>query len=308
LTYVTMKIPTLLLALLPSVLALGQNATVTTTAGKGLLQLAGSGIDRQILVSANDWFGVLRAAEDLAGDFGKVTGKNLTLGNWQKKVTTRDVGHHPPGGPGGGPGGNGGPGGHGGYGGGHPPTSGDHNGTQAHGKDVTVVYTYYPTTNFINYTVGSAENFTGPTLVNGGKAKTVIIAGTIGKSDVINALVASGKLNPKPILGKWEAFISEVVSNPLPGVDKALVIAGADLRGTIYGLYDVSEQIGVSPWWWFADVPAKKSQGVWALGKTKIQGSPSIKYRGFFLNDEQPGLTNWIKYVLCLPLSTMPGR
>jgi hypothetical protein len=91
-----MKIPTLLLAALPSVLGLGQNATVTLTAGAGLLQLAGSGLEGQILLSANDWFGVIRAAQDLAGDVGKVTGKNLTLGNWQSgNVTKRDVGRHP---------------------------------------------------------------------------------------------------------------------------------------------------------------------------------------------------------------------
>jgi hypothetical protein len=295
-----MKIPTLLLALLPSVLALGQNATVSLTAGSGSLQLAGSGLDGQILVSANDWFGVLRAAQDLAGDVGKVTGKNLTLGNWQSSGKKRDVSHNPPSG-GSGSHGNGWGWGGGNSHGGNPPKGGDHDGTQPHGKDTTVVYTYHPTTSNINYTVGPAENFTGPTLTNGGKAKTVIIAGTIGKSDVINALIASGKLDPKPIQGVWEGFISEVISHPLPGVDTALVIAGADLRGTIYGLYDVSEQIGVSPWYWWADVPVKKAKGVWALGKKKIQGSPSVKFRGFFLNDEQPALTNWVKYV---PLPT----
>ena len=67
------------------------------------------------------------------------------------------------------------------------------------------------------------------------------------------------------------------------------------MRGTIFGLYDVSEQIGVSPWWWFADVPVRKAAGVWALDTKKVQGSPSVKYRGIFINDEQPGLTNWIK-------------
>jgi len=66
------------------------------------------------------------------------------------------------------------------------------------------------------------------------------------------------------------------------------------LRGTIFGLYDVSEQSGVSPWWWFADVAIKKSAGIWALGGKKIQKSPSVRYRGIFLNDEQPALTNWI--------------
>jgi hypothetical protein len=144
--------------------------------------------------------------------------------------------------------------------------------------------------------VGPTQNFTGPTLINGSKAQTVIIAGTIGKSDVITQLVNSNKLDVSAIEGQWEAFISEVITNPLPGVDKALVIAGADLRGTIFGLYDVSEQIGVSPWWWFADVPVRTVNGVWALDEKKVQGSPSIKYRGIFINDEQPALTNWIKY------------
>jgi hypothetical protein len=114
--------------------------------------------------------------------------------------------------------------------------------------------------------VGPTQNFTGPTLINNSKAKTVIIAGTIGKSDVITRLINTKKLDVSAIEGQWESFISEVISNPLPGVDKALVIAGADLRGTIFGLYDVSEQIGVSPWWWFADVAVRKASGIWALG------------------------------------------
>lgn len=250
-----MRFPILLLALLPSVLSLGQNATISLAAAPKLLQLAGNGLDGQILVSTNDWFGVIRAAQDLAIDVGRVTGKNLTLGNWQSGKS------------------------------------------QGNGQKTTVAYTYHPTTSFVNYTVGPAQNFTGPILTTGGKAKTVIIAGTIGKSDVIDALVASGKLDVKPIKGQWEAFISQVISNPLPGVDRALVIAGADLRGAVFGLYDVSEQIGVSPWYWWADVPVRKAAGIWALGKTKIQKSPSVKYRGFFLNDEQPALTNWIQYV-----------
>lgn len=147
----------------------------------------------------------------------------------------------------------------------------------------------------VQYTVGPAETFTGPTLQPSSPGKTVIIAGTIGKSDVVNALIASGKLDASPIKGKWESFISVVVSSPLPGIDKALVIAGSDLRGTVYGLYDISEQIGVSPWYWWADVPVKKNNGVWALGTKKVQGAPSVKYRGIFINDEQPALTNWIK-------------
>jgi hypothetical protein len=71
-------------------------------------------------------------------------------------------------------------------------------------------------------------------------------------------------------------------------------IAGSDRRGTIYGLYDISEQIGVSPWYWFADVPSKQHDSIYALKTTKVQSSPSIKYRGFFINDEAPALTGWM--------------
>jgi len=284
-----MKTAVFLLALLPSILALGQNATVSLTGGNGLLQLAGGGTNGQILVSANDWWGVIRAAQDLAGDVGKVTGKNLTLGNWVSGTKRRDV-------PEGSTTQAAAPIGPVGSDAAEIPQSNGHNVTKTSAGETTVVYTYFPVVGQgPEYVVGPAENFTGPTLVSGSSAKTVIIAGTIGKSDVINALIASGKLDPKPVLGQWEAFISQVVTNPLPGVDHALVIAGADIRGTIFGLYDVSEQIGVSPWWWWSDVPVKKASGVWALGETKVQGSPSIKYRGIFINDEQPALTNWIK-------------
>ena len=85
----------------------------------------------------------------------------------------------------------------------------------------------------------------------------VVIIGTLGKSPVIDALVRSGKINVAAIAGKWESFLIQVVTDPLPGVDRALVIAGSDKRGTIYGIYDLSEQIGVSPWYWWADVPVQ---------------------------------------------------
>lgn len=151
--------------------------------------------------------------------------------------------------------------------------------------------------------MGPAQHFTGPTLVSNSRSKTVIIAGTIGKSDVINALVSSHKLDVSGIKNRWESFVSQVIDKPLPGVDRALVIAGSDMRGTIYGLYDVSEQIGVSPWYWFADVPVRKAKGIWALSKVKkVQKDPSVKYRGIFINDEQPALTNWIKYVYSFSL------
>ena len=145
------------------------------------------------------------------------------------------------------------------------------------------------------YTLGPEQNFTGPTLLTKSSAKTVIIAGTISKSSLIDSLISSGKLDVSPIAGKWESFISQVIVSPIPGVDKALVIAGSDLRGTVYGLYDVSEGMGVSPWYWWADVPVKRKSVVWAKEGRKVQKAPSVKYRGIFINDEQPGLTNWAK-------------
>jgi hypothetical protein len=85
--------------------------------------------------------------------------------------------------------------------------------------------------------------------------KNVVIIGTIGKSKIIDRLIKDGKVDVAPIAGKWESFLIQVVPKPLPGVENALIIAGSDKRGTIYGIYDLSEQIGVSPWYWWADVP-----------------------------------------------------
>src|SRR5262249_15536320 len=74
----------------------------------------------------------------------------------------------------------------------------------------------------------------------------------------------------------------------LPGVDRALVIAGSDKRGTIYGIYDLSEQIGVSPWYWWADVPVRRRGSLHVLPGRHTRGSPAVKYRGIFINDENP--------------------
>ena len=123
----------------------------------------------------------------------------------------------------------------------------------------------------------------------------IIIAGTIGNSSYIDNLVKAGNIDVSSVKGQWEAYSSQMVPNPIPGVSSALVIAGSDQRGTIYGLYDISEQIGVSPWYWFADSAPQKKNAIYAMNITKIQGPPSVKYRGFFFNDEQPALTNWVQ-------------
>jgi|WetSurSiteA1Bulk_404760.scaffolds.fasta_scaffold00529_6 hypothetical protein len=123
----------------------------------------------------------------------------------------------------------------------------------------------------------------------------IIIAGTAGKSKFIDSLIKNGKIDGNRITGKWESFLIQVVKKPFKGVKKALVIAGSDKRGTIYGIYEVSRQIGVSPWYWWADVPVTKKESLYAKPAVYIEGPPAVKYRGIFLNDEAPDLTNWIR-------------
>ncbi len=125
--------------------------------------------------------------------------------------------------------------------------------------------------------------------------RETIIVGTIGKSALINQLVANQKIDISAIKGKWEAFSLQVVSHPLPGISQALVIVGSDKRGTIYGVYDLSEQMGVSPWYWWADVPVQHRDRVFVKAGKFTQGPPAVKYRGIFLNDEAPALTGWAK-------------
>jgi hypothetical protein len=89
--------------------------------------------------------------------------------------------------------------------------------------------------------------------------------------------------------------MTQLVLNPAPGVAQALVIAGSDKRGAIFGVYDLSQQIGVSPWYFWADVPTISKQTIYALPGTKVSKSPSVKFRGIFLNDEAPALTGWVE-------------
>jgi Glycosyl hydrolase family 115/Gylcosyl hydrolase family 115 C-terminal domain len=124
---------------------------------------------------------------------------------------------------------------------------------------------------------------------------SVILIGTLGKSGPLDQLVRARKLDISPIAGKWESFSIQTVANPLPGVASALVIVGSDKRGTIYGVYDLSEEIGVSPWYWWADVPIHHQDTLTVKPGNYTQGPPAVKYRGIFLNDEAPALTGWVK-------------
>lgn len=122
----------------------------------------------------------------------------------------------------------------------------------------------------------------------------VVIIGTLDQSPIIDQLAKSGKIDAKKLQGKWEKFTTQIVDNPMSDIKKALVIAGSDKRGTIYGIYDLSNQIGVHPWYFWADVPAKKQSELHVLPGVHTKGEPKVKYRGIFINDEAPALTGWV--------------
>lgn len=206
-------------ALLITGSAASQPPTIVFTAQSSGIQLSSTGnssYSPSIRIDSDDWPGVIRAGQDVATDFGRVTGVNGSM-----SLTSN-----------------------------------------------------------------------GTAIVPG---TPVIIAGTIGKSALIDDLVAAKKISITGIDGKWESYSSQIVSNPISGVSSALVIVGSDKRGTIFGLYDISEQMGVSPWYWWADVPVDQRTAIYAANVSKVQGPPSVKYRGIFLNDEQPALDGWVK-------------
>lgn len=130
---------------------------------------------------------------------------------------------------------------------------------------------------------------------NSGVNGMLIIIGEAGKSKTIDALIKQKKIDEKSLLGKNEKFIIQNVSNPFPGVSEAIVIAGSDKRGTIYGIYEMSQQIGVSPWYYWADVPVAKKENLYFKKGIYTDGEPAVEYRGIFLNDEEPSLGSWAR-------------
>ena len=118
-------------------------------------------------------------------------------------------------------------------------------------------------------------------------AQPTILIGTVGSNGRIDQWVKSGLL--KDLKGKREKFI-------LTTIDGQVVIAGSDRRGTVYGIYELSRQMGVSPWYWWLDVPVEKRDYVGVLPGTYTDGEPAVEFRGLFLNDEAPCLTSWVKH------------
>ena len=124
-----------------------------------------------------------------------------------------------------------------------------------------------------------------------------IIAGSIGNNAIIDSLIEQGKVDASQIKGKREVYRIQVVENPVANVKKAIVVIGSDKRGTIYGLYHISEKMGVSPWVYWGDATPVAKDVVQIPEKelTVTSKEPSVKYRGIFLNDEAPSLTSYAK-------------
>ncbi len=136
-------------------------------------------------------------------------------------------------------------------------------------------------------------------MVTGNQPNTVtgqyaLIIGTAGKSAIIDELIKDNKIEANDILNKNEKYIIKTVENPAKDIKRALVIAGSDKRGTIYGIYELSKQIGVSPWYYWADVPVTMQKDLYVKPGAYTDGEPAVKYRGIFLNDEAPALSGWV--------------
>ena len=221
--YINSNLVRLLLfpVLVTGVIGIGQNTCVTFRSTRDSFTVVSGGAAAPVLLSADEWPGVQRAASDFASDIKMVTGVTTRMANTTAATITR--------------------------------------------------------------TLSTMQ----------GTQKLPIIVGTLGKSSLISAVIQNAKLDVSSISGQWESFLVRRVTNPFPGVPSALVVIGADKRGTIFAMYDLSEQFGVSPWFWWADVPTTPQRSLFVDSTGCSHGSPTVKYRGIFLNDEQPALQNW---------------
>ncbi|HWU50064.1 MAG TPA: glycosyl hydrolase 115 family protein [Asticcacaulis sp.] len=125
-----------------------------------------------------------------------------------------------------------------------------------------------------------------------GATGDVVVIGEIGHSPLIDDWIKAGKLDVSAIQGQWEAYAQQVVD--LSNGHHALVITGADKRGAIYGTYDISAKMGVSPWYWWADVPTQHKDNLYVTAGLR-HDQPVVKYRGFFINDEEPSFGGWAR-------------
>lgn len=128
---------------------------------------------------------------------------------------------------------------------------------------------------------------------SGALSENMVLVGTLGRSPMIDRLVEEGRLDARDVQGLWESFVIATVADPMPGVRRALVIAGSDRRGTAYGVYELSKRMGVSPWYWWADVTPLRRESLYVSAERLRVGPPAVKYRGIFINDEMWGIRPW---------------
>lgn len=120
---------------------------------------------------------------------------------------------------------------------------------------------------------------------DGTRQKGTVIVATIGHNAYVDRLVNKGRLDVSAIRGAWERFVIKVV-------DGQLLVVGSDRRGAAYGLLTLSEKMGVSPWYWWADVPIDRQKSLF-VDADYVSTAPTVKYRGIFINDEDWGLKPW---------------
>ncbi|RAV98902.1 glycosyl hydrolase 115 family protein [Pseudochryseolinea flava] len=125
--------------------------------------------------------------------------------------------------------------------------------------------------------------------------KNIIIVGTVGQSKLIDRLVTERKINGSLLKNKLEQFMIFSLKKPMDGVDHALLIVGSDKRGTIFGMFELSAKMGVSPWHWWADAPIQSRKNIYVKAGTYTIGEPTVQYRGIFINDEDPALLGWAR-------------
>jgi hypothetical protein len=123
----------------------------------------------------------------------------------------------------------------------------------------------------------------------------LIIIGTLNTGSYIDDLIKNKKFDASGLKGKREKYIIQNIKNPFGGSGEVILIAGSDKRGTIYGIYEFSKQIGVSPWHYWADVPVSHKDDLYFIKGTYTDGEPAVEYRGIFINDEAPALSGWAK-------------
>lgn len=126
-------------------------------------------------------------------------------------------------------------------------------------------------------------------------ADHVIIIGSLDSSAILKRFVKENRISVGNLTGQWEKFLMQTIDHPMKGINKALIVTGSDKRAVAYAVLELSKQMGVSPWYWWADVPVKKKKEIYFKNGLYIYGSPSVKYRGIFINDESPAFTGWAK-------------